>query len=156
LLSDTPGLTLVLRFHSVSLQPLNARGYCFVASDRVEEIAAAALFSHANLPARLIGMFAASADERMDDRCTSQHDDVLSFGLFRLFGAERLLKKAEESTPQATWYETSPKARLSDRRLGRVVGAIGPGSVQTGGYCPAPSPPDAREGHRDEPSCRVR
>jgi hypothetical protein len=60
-----------LRFHSVRLNnalcdgkesaryiaPLKARGYCFVASDRVEEIAAAALFPHTNLPARLIGMF---------------------------------------------------------------------------------------------------
>jgi DNA-binding winged helix-turn-helix (wHTH) protein len=59
-----------LRFHIVDLRKafgyakddtrdiatLRARGYCFVAGDRVEEIAAAVRFPHANLPA-LIGMF---------------------------------------------------------------------------------------------------
>jgi DNA-binding response OmpR family regulator len=45
-----------LRFHIFGLR--NARrGYCFMAGDRVEEIAAAARFPYVTLPARLIGMF---------------------------------------------------------------------------------------------------
>ena len=68
-----------LRFHIVSLRKalcdgkdgaryiatLQGRGYCFVASDRVEEIAAAARFPHANLPARLIGMFGRERGRRV-------------------------------------------------------------------------------------------
>jgi DNA-binding winged helix-turn-helix (wHTH) protein len=60
-----------LRFHIVGLRrslgdgkdgaryiaTLKGRGYCFLAGDRVEEIAAAAHFPHANPPARLIGIF---------------------------------------------------------------------------------------------------
>ena len=36
---------------------------------------------------------------RMNDRRHSQPKDMLSFGAFGLFGAERLLKKADESIP---------------------------------------------------------
>ena len=68
-----------LRFHIVSLRKalcdgkdgaryiatLKGRGCCFVASDRVEEIAVAARFSHANLPARLIGMFGRERGRRV-------------------------------------------------------------------------------------------
>ena len=57
----------------------------------------AARFSHANLPASLIRMFGAGArTTRMNDRRNSQPRDVLSFGPFSLFPAERLLKKADK------------------------------------------------------------
>ena len=57
----------------------------------------AARFSHANLPASLIRMFGAGArTRRMNDRRNSQPRDVLSFGPFSLFPAERLLKKADK------------------------------------------------------------
>ena len=60
-----------MRFHTVSLRKalcdgkdgaryiatLKGRGYCFVASDWVKEIAVAARFPHTKLPARLIGVF---------------------------------------------------------------------------------------------------
>jgi DNA-binding winged helix-turn-helix (wHTH) protein len=36
------------------IAPLKGRGYCFVAGDRAEEIAAAARFPHATLPGRLM------------------------------------------------------------------------------------------------------
>src|SRR5271156_2637592 len=57
----------------------------------------AARFSHANLPASLIRMLGARArGTRMNDRRNSQSRDVLSFGPFSLFPAERLLKKADK------------------------------------------------------------
>jgi hypothetical protein len=58
-----------------------------------------ARFSHANLAANLIRMFGARArTTRMNDRRNSQPRDVLSFGPFTLFPAERLLKKADKPT----------------------------------------------------------
>ena len=50
---------------------LKGRGYSFVApisqsSGRVEDVAVAARFPHANLPARLIGCLGASADDAYD------------------------------------------------------------------------------------------
>jgi predicted ATPase/DNA-binding winged helix-turn-helix (wHTH) protein len=53
--------------------------------------------SHANRPASLIRVFGARArTTRMNDRRNSQLRDVLSFGPFSLFPAERLLKKADK------------------------------------------------------------
>ena len=68
-----------LRFHIVDLRKafgyakddardiatLRARGYCFVAGDRVEEIAALARFPHANRPLPLIGMFKRERGQRV-------------------------------------------------------------------------------------------
>src|ERR1700730_7876290 len=68
-----------LRFHIVDLRKafgyakddardiatLRARGYCFVAGDRVEEIAASARFPHASRPPPLIGMFKRERGQRV-------------------------------------------------------------------------------------------
>jgi len=68
-----------LRFHIVDLRKalgcakdgardiatLRGRGYCFVAGDRIEEIAASPRFPHANRPAPLIGMFERERGQRL-------------------------------------------------------------------------------------------
>ena len=46
-----------MRFHIVGLRKVLGDARESVAGDRVEEIAAAARFPHANLPVHLIGMF---------------------------------------------------------------------------------------------------
>src|ERR1700729_1108637 len=84
---------------------LKGRGYSFVApisqsSGRGEDIAAAARLPHPHPPGppdRTV--WARARTTLMSDRRNSESKDVLSFGPFSLFAAERLLKKGDDPIP---------------------------------------------------------
>ena len=53
----------------------------------------------------------------MNDRRNSQSNDVVSFGPFSLFAAERLLKKADEPIPVSYTHLDVYKRQVAAKKL---------------------------------------
>jgi hypothetical protein len=59
----------------------------------------------------------------MNDRRNSLPQDVLSFGPFSVFAAERLLKKADDANKSLAWPSAAAAQYWSDYSEGHVISA---------------------------------